>query len=56
MFVLPVRQAEDLDQQQQRYLYKLVDSVEVIIGSRSLLRNQAFLKGGEAAVHVMLQT
>lgn len=40
----------------QRYLYELVDSVKVIVGSCSLLRNQAFLKGGEAAVHIMLQT
>lgn len=40
----------------KRYLYKLVDSVKVIIGSCSLLRNQALLKGGEAAVHIMLQT
>lgn len=40
----------------KRYLYKLVDSVKVIVGSCSLLRNQALLKGGEAAVYIMLQT
>lgn len=38
------------------HLYKLVDSVKVIVGSCSLLRNQALLKGGEAAVNIFLQT
>lgn len=42
--------------QERRYLYELVDSVEIIVGSCSLLGNQALLKVGEAAVHIVLQT
>lgn len=38
------------------YLYELVDPVKVVIRSCSLLRNKAFLKGGQSTVHVMLQT
>lgn len=49
MFRSPVRQ-------ERRYLYELVDSVEVIVGSCSLLGNQTLLKVGEAAVHIVLQT
>lgn len=48
MFSSPVRQ-------ERRYLYELVDSVEIIVGSCSLLGNQALLKVGEAAVHIVLQ-
>lgn len=40
----------------QRYLYELINSVKVIIGTCSLLWNKAFLKAGESTVHVMLQT
>lgn len=40
----------------QRYLDELIDPVEVIVGTCSLLRNKAFLKGGESTVHIMLQT
>lgn len=36
------------------YLYKLVDPVKVVVGPCSLLRDQALLQGGEAAVHVVL--
>lgn len=36
------------------YLYKLVDPVKVIVGPCPLLRDQALLQGGEAAVHVVL--
>lgn len=38
------------------YLDELVDSVKVIVRSCSLLRNKAFLKGGQSTVHIMLQT